>query len=357
MTTLKREDLEKTFSPLRIYSAIALGLGATAYLFYTQNEGKNFETILSELAQPNFLWIFLAIFVLFIRDLGYIFRIRYLTNKELDWKGSLYVILLWEFSSAVTPSVVGGTAVAVFLLSKEGIKFGKALAYVMLTAILDNAFFLLSAPVVLLASGLDVFPQDKSVLFEIPLSIKTLFFISYSLILIYTSIMSYALFLKPKSFKWILIKVTSFKLLKKWNETATQYGSDIILASQELKNKGINYWAKAILSTIFVWSARYFLLNCLFAAYKEGMDFSLHLDTFSKQIILWITQLISPTPGGSGFTMYFLTKIFAGGTLIVGIGLIWRILTYFTYLILGSIALPRWLKRVFSNTEKHSQKI
>lgn len=345
MTNLQKQDLEKIFSPTKVYFAIFIGLGATFYLFYTQNQGKNFYSIFNELSQASLFWIILSFFVLLIRDLGYMFRIKHLTNQELTWKGSIYTILLWEFASAITPSVVGGTTVAVFILSKEGIKFGKALAYVMLTAILDNAFFILATPIVLISST-DIFPKDTSILFGLPLSIESLFYISYTLILSYTFFMAYGLLLKPRAFKWILLKITRLPFLKKWHKNALEYGEQVILASKELKNKPFSYWLKAILSTVFVWSARYFLLNCLFAAYQE-LSREQHLDIFSKQIILWVTQLISPTPGGSGFAIYFLTKLFGGGTIVIGIGMIWRFMTYFTYLLLGSIFLPRWIKRVF----------
>ncbi len=346
MNNLKRKNLQNIFSPSKIYLAVFLGLGMTSYLFYSQNEEKNVYAILKELAQPTISWIFIAILFLLVRDLGYIFRIRYLTSKELDWKASTYTILLWEFASAITPSVVGGTTIAIFILSKEGIKFGKALAYVMLTAILDNSFFLLAALLILVSSQ-DIFPQETSIFLGISLPIASLFYISYSLIAIYTFFMVYGLLAKPRAFKWILLKITSFKLFKHWKKNAIQYGDEINIASQELKNKGHLYWFRSISSTIFIWCARYLLLNCLFAAYTNEMNFITHLDIFAKQIILWVTQLISPTPGGSGFAIYFLSKIFAGGSLVVGIGLIWRILTYFSYLILGSIALPRWIRRVF----------
>ena len=39
------------------------------------------------------------------------------------------------------PLVVGGTAVAIFILNREGLSFGKSIAYAWLTAVLDNLFF------------------------------------------------------------------------------------------------------------------------------------------------------------------------------------------------------------------------
>ena len=56
-----------------------------------------------------------------IRDLGYMYRIRVLTDKYLSWRKSFDVIMLWEFASALTPSVVGGSGIAIFILNREKI--------------------------------------------------------------------------------------------------------------------------------------------------------------------------------------------------------------------------------------------
>ena len=134
--------------------------------------------------------------MLLLKELAYIYRIRVLTNKDLNWTSSVYVILLWEFASAVTPSVVGGTAVAVFILLKEKINLGKSVAYVTLTAILDNLFFVITSPIVVLLIGLDIFPGAAG-------TVRGIFISSYSLIALYTSIMALGLFWKPRLFKWI----------------------------------------------------------------------------------------------------------------------------------------------------------
>jgi glycosyltransferase 2 family protein len=77
------------------------------------------------------------------RDLAYMVRIRMLTNRQLSWKQSMNVILVWEFASALTPGVVGGSAVAMFILQREKIALGKSTAIVLVTAILDNFFYIL----------------------------------------------------------------------------------------------------------------------------------------------------------------------------------------------------------------------
>ena len=72
----------------------------------------------------------------------------------------------------------------------------------------------------------------------------------------------------------------------------------------------------------------------------------------AKQLILWIFMLISPTPGGSGVAEYAfgeLMGVFSQSTLlIIFIALLWRLISYFPYLIIGSILLPIWLRKTSS---------
>ncbi|MCR9171278.1 MAG: hypothetical protein NXI10_02215, partial [bacterium] len=60
-------------------------------------------------------------------------------------------------------------------------------------------------------------------------------------------------------------------------------------------------------------------------------------------------MLVSPTPGGSGvaeFAFGELLSTFTTSTLLLGIlALIWRLISYFPYLVLGSIILPSWIRR------------
>ncbi len=348
---LDSKKILKTLNPRKIWVPVVLGLGIVVYLFFSDPDITVDK--LNLVFDATLLPIFLAILVFSCRFVGYVFRIKSITNNELTWTSSLYVIILWEFASAVTPSVVGGTAVAVFILWKEGIKPGKALGFVLLTAIFDNMFFVLAAPLTLILGIENVFPAvtDSSAL--LGNSMNLLFFLSYGLITIYTFIMAFALLINPRLFKWILIKITSIKILKRWQYAAYERGTEMILASDQLKGMGNKFWLYLSLSTIFIWSSRYFLLNFLMVSFTK-ISIGEHVFIFGKQIILWVVMLISPTPGSSGAAEYFFPFFFEENlgdyTLIVN--LLWRLFTYYPYLLLGAIFLPRWIKRVFFHAGK-----
>ena len=346
-----KKTILKSFSPVKILIPVLLGLAATAWLFIRDDKVSELRGI----AQANVWWLAAALLVLVVRDAGYMYRIRSLTDKFLTWRNSIDVIMLWEFASAITPSVVGGTTIATIILNKEGIPLGKSLAYVMLTAVLDNMFFIVAAPIALLLTQGEVFPTFNLDASDVA-KLKSAFYISYSLIAVYTFAMIYALFVKPRAFKWLLLKVTSIRFLRKWRVRAFQHGNEIVWASEQLKGKDFNYWARAIISTVFVWCARYFLLNCLIAAFVD-VDFGEHMLIISRNLIFWIVMLIAITPGGAGivemaFPSFF--GLFLGGFSSIVV-VLYRLITYYPYLILGSVFLPKWISKVFGHHPKKSE--
>jgi uncharacterized protein (TIRG00374 family) len=303
----------------------------------------------------------LALLMIVARAVFYILRIKVIAKEHLDWASSIYVIILWEFASAVTPSVVGGTAVAVFILLKEGVSLGKSLALVMLTAIMDNLIFVVFAPTVFFFAEGQIIPESTSPLsflgwsFSPQSGLQVLFWISYLLISLYTLVMSYALFLKPRAFKWVLLKVTALKFLRKWRYRAYEHGNEIIWASRQLKGKNIMFWVTITTATILIWAVRYLQLNLIIASLVD-LPFSDHLLIFARQLILWIIMLASPTPGSSGAAEFFFPLFFEDylGPYTLITNICWRALSFYPYLLLGAIFLPRWLRRVFFKKPKRT---
>ena len=348
---INSKEVFKVLNPRNIWVPVLLGLGIVAFIFY--NDPNVTTENLSLILHASSGGVFLSLLTLGFRLFGYAFRLRLISDNEISWSKAVVIIMLWEFASAVTPSVVGGTAVAVFIFMAEGINFGKSLAFVMVTAILDNLFFVVAAPSVMLLAPGQVFPNMATAQIQIGKSLPYLFFVSYTLIAIYTLVMAYGLFVRPRAFKWILLKVTTLKWLNKWRLQAGTYGDQIITASAEIKHKQWKYWLAISLITVFIWCSRYFTLNAIVTSFVN-VSVGDHLVIFSRQVIMWIVMLISPTPGSSGTAEYFFLPFFEeyldSYTFISAI--FWRILTYYPYLILGAIVLPRWVKNRFFKKEK-----
>lgn len=392
----KPSEILNQLKPSRIIIPILIGLGVASYMLYSALSEEKFEQVITgtgeyvwnddnnnELKEKNefvfkgegegnyirityretlktinwtwysTLWIFVAILSMFVRDLSYMYRIRVLTDNELSWRKSFDVIMLWEFASAVSPSAVGGSAVAVFIVNREGISAGRSAAIVLITSLLDELFFIVMVPLVFLSIGIDnLFPDFKNVGLEnLATTGINLFFTSYFLILLYSVIISWAIFVKPRGFKWLLIKICSLPLLRKWRFNAAEIGNDILLASENMKGKSFAFWLKASAATFFSWTGRYWVTNFIIMAFFPVND---HLLIYARQLIMWVIMLISPTPGGSGVAEFafsgFIGEFIKTAGLIGSIALVWRLISYYPYLFIGAIILPRWLKRVYKGS-------
>ncbi len=353
------EEHKKILSVLklkRILIPVILGLGVAGYLFYESFDKEVFKNI--HWVWYSYLWLFLAICLMAVRDIAYMYRIRLLTDKQLSWRRSFQVIMLWEFASSVTPSVVGGSAVALFIVNKEGINMGRTTAIVMITAFLDEMFYILMVPIIFILVGYkSLFITDANfAIFNSKFGSLGIFIIGYVFILILTSIIIYGVFLNPRGFKWILIKIFRLKFLRKWLPKAVETGDQIITTSKEMKGKPFIFWVKAYVATLFSWTARYWVVNCMILAFVAVGD---HLLIYARQLIMWVILLISPTPGSSGVAEFvfsdFLRQFIPLG-LAPALALLWRIISFYPYLFIGAIILPGWLNRVYSKKKKDRKK-
>lgn len=290
-------------------------------------------------------WLFLAICFMVGRDFFYMLRIRILTKKELTWKRSFFVIMLWEFASALTPGVVGGATVAMFILNREKIDLGRSTAIVVITALLDNLFYVLMIPIVfLLIDQRDLFPLHE----QGSLGVQVVFWSGFVVILTICLFLFACIFVYPNLAKKVLSFIFRFSILKRWRSSAMKTGDEIFVTSKELRNEPPSFWVKAFLSTCGSWISRYLVINALMQAFLT-LSWHQHFLLLGKQLVLWLFMLVSPTPGASGVAEYAFGELLgtftASSLLLVVLAIIWRLISYFPYLIIGAFLLPRWLRK------------
>ena len=358
---IKPKQLLRQFTPKKIIWPIIIGLSVALFLLLRNFDIDAFKSI--QWTPESTLWILLAVVMVALRDVGYMHRIRVLTDHDLSWRKSFDVIMLWEFASSITPSIIGGTAFAFFLLIREKISAGRATAIVLVTAFLDEAFFILLTPIFFLWLGADVmFPAlNVGGLAESLGGGKIIyaFAAGYILLLVYTLLLLYGLFINPRGLKWIVTKVSNIGFLRKWKDNAESLGDEIIIASNELRSKGVNFWMHTFGATVLSWTARYLVVNCIILAFNSAGLYD-HLVIYGRQLVMWIIMLIPITPGGSGVAEIvfpaFLKEFIPLG-LAASLALLWRLLSYYPYLFIGAVLLPRWLRRVYTKKEMEEDDI
>lgn len=345
--TKNESRLSNGFSRIKLILPTVLGLGVVFYLFW-----EDFADIreLKWSSHATYALLAAALLVM-VRDLAYVVRIKILSMGELSWRSSLNSILLWEFSSALSPSVVGGSAFAVLILKRQGMSTGRSAATVLATALLDELFYVISVPVIIAIAGISAFYPEDMTWGET--GVKALFIGGYTVTLVVSLIILFALFVAPKAIPRILRFTFNLPILKRWNDRASRWGEEWDLAASNLRGAGGRIWAKAATATLISWSARFLTLNAVLYAFMEVVP---NAEIIARQLAMWIVLLLSPTPGSSGIAEVAMPT-FIGSLVSVGrfgvIILIWRFFTYYIYLILGALIFPRW----FSKTSDRSHVI
>lgn len=330
----------------KIALPVVFGLGFVAWMIARDFNPAIFDSI--QFSWRAIFFVLIAFLFMVGRDLGYMIRIRLFSRGDLSWRQAFRIIMLWEFTSAVTPSAIGGTSVAVVFVHKEGISVGKSAAIVMLTSFFDELYFAVIFPIIFFIVG-----GDR--LFGGTMGHQLMIFaaVGYSIKLAYLLALSYGLFVNPKGLKWLIVKLFSLPLLRRWNEGARKAGTDIIRSAVEIRRYRSAFWVKSFAATFMSWSSRYLVANALFLAFFAISDQFL---VFARQLAMWIMMLVAPTPGGSGFAEYIFSNFLSdvipvGASIQIGtaavIALLWRLVTYYPYLIIGAVILPRWLRQSF----------
>lgn len=340
------DKIVNSLRPRRILWPILIGVSVSAAMLIYSFDKETFSFL--QFTWRTFYYIFLAFLMMAVRDLAYMYRIKVLTDNNLTWGQAFNVIMLWEFSSAVSPSVVGGTGPAIFFLHKEGISLGKSTAVVLTAIFLDEMFFIISVPVVYAIFGSNIFPPDSVTIDEIVFA----FYAGYLIILFYTLFLGYALLINPNLFKSFISWVFLFPILVRWRTRARKSANQMIRTSYEIKSMPFSYWFKSAIATIFSWTARYWVVNfMLMAFFSQRYNFMDQFLIYGRQLSMWIILLFSPTPGGSGVAEFvfsdFLGDFIPNAAWYAPLAIFWRLISYYPYLFIGAIILPMWIKKVF----------
>lgn len=295
--------------------------------------------------------ILLALAMLLIRDLGYVLRLRLLTDYKISFWKTVRIILLWEFGSAITPGMIGGKAVAVYLLIKNKIHAAKASSMVLLCIILDEFIFILIFPVLYLFIGSKMLhgntdcPDWIALKSKIPL-IDNIKYIEYTIWIMLGLIMTFVIiafigiFLHPMYLRSIIYKLSKIPILNRWKGSIQEFADELIETSRQIKSKSKTFWIQLLSYTLMSWVGRYLVgVAIVWGFANVHFDF---VTAYTKQYALWLMFYLPSTPGSTGiaealYMAFYCEYIQAGmsGTA----AFLWRLMSYYIYLIFGFLLL------------------
>lgn len=344
------EDQQEVLNSIRISRIlipVLLGIAAVAYMLWRQFDPEEFRQI--QWTRHTFFWISLTLLIIIIRHLAYATRLRILSQGAFSWGKCIELIFIWEFSSAVSPTSVGGSAVAFFVLSQEKLPTAKTATIVLYTIVLDGLFFIGTLPILFLIFGTEMIRPNISSLQDVG-AWGGYFIFAYVLMASYTALFYYGLFISPRRIKQLLIRISGIRFLQKYRQKWTALGDEMIFASKELKKRRFPFHLGAFLATATAWSCRFLLLSCLIIAFISNipLDFWSQFALFARLETMFVIIAFSPTPGGAGFVEVlfggFLTDYVPSKTRATVISTLWRLLSYYSYLLVGVIIIPNWIR-------------
>lgn len=325
------------FGMWRVFVPVIIGLCVVAWLFKGEFNPDVWSMIHFDTRVVLCIvlaWIFMA-----GRDFGLTWRFRALTDRRLTWWQAVRVNFMCEFTSAITPSAVGGSSLGMVFMHHEGIDLGRATTLMLTTLFLDELFFVVACPIVVA-----VIPYDMLFGFggsSFVIGLKLVFWIVYAAIFLWTLVLFTGILVWPYGMKRCLVWIFKFHPLRRWQSAVMALGDNMVATSKDLRTRSVRWWFDAFAATALTWSSRYLVVNALFWGFVPGAD---QLVVFGRQFVVWVVLMVSPTPGGSGVSEWLFTEYYGdllhNTSIALVIALFWRIITYYVYLVVGVFLAP-----------------
>ena len=348
--TSDQEKVLSSIRPSKIIVPTIIGVLVVVFLVKSQLDFDELRSI--NWSFHAFTWIFIAIVVYALRHLLYSWRLRILSEGDFNWWKSIELVTILEFASAVSPTNFGGSAVAFFLLIQENISAARSTAIVIYTIIADTLFFVITIPLLYGILGKNIFlpvDGDSSVWGGMEVTL----FLAWLVMAAYGSLLLYGLFVQPKHIKRFLNWIASWPFLKKSKPRINKAAEDIEVSSLHIRNMSWLFHSKLIFATLLAWILRFFTVTAILLALNPDMSQSVydHIILLGRGEALYAVTAYSPTPGGSGvaeiiFGQFYGEYISQGIAVVAAV--LWRVITYYPYLILGVIIIPNWIRKLIN---------
>ncbi len=330
---------------------LLIGISVTAYLVFHNFKPNELREV--EVSGKLIAGLLLATLTVIVRDGGFIYKYRLSTGNTVSWRKAFQTIMLWEFSACITPKVAEAPFV-VFLLKKSGLSYGKSVAVLFLNTFLDNLVFVLVFAVLYFILGNSMLTYtyqcpdlEGHQIMQAVRDIASKAWIGYLLFVFACVFLGGSLFLMPHFVKRFCHRIAVLPVFSSFKSGLIALGDDIEITADEFKNMPFSFWIKMFVSTFFNWFARFFLACALLLAFStNGLNI---IEVLSRQYVLWIFTTIPSTPGASGvaeISFMALNCEFMPLGLAAAIVLLWRIFSYYLYLLIGLLLLPRWSKQI-----------
>lgn len=306
----------------------------------------NYEEIMDSILNMNKLYVLIAIMILvlcrFLVCCAHYVVIK-INNELVSLVKCFQINFIILFFHGVTPFAGGGQPMEIYFLHKEGIPVTKSTNITLQNFIIYQIALVLVGIFALGYNAVyEVFPNDTL--------IKKLVVIGF-LVNFLVLLISFVLSFGKKVNRVICMKgihlLSKFKLFKdtkmlenKLNDYLDNFYENAI----KLKNN-----KRMVLGCIFIDIVSILLLYSMpyFLALGLGLDFSLIEGIVATAYVMIMGSFV-PIPGGTGGIEYgfvFFFKYLVKGSVLNGLMLVWRFISYYLGVVIGAVALVIYRKK------------
>ena len=227
-----------------LWLAASIGLVVIAGMMIREFDVDALSSI--DLSPEFFLGVGMAVGLFALQNLMLSLRFQYLCHRRLSLMQSFRVNVLCEFTSAVTPSAVGGSGLAFVYLNREGVTMGRSIFTMFAALLADEAFLAVSCcllyflvPSHLLFSMVDGVGVSADVVNEwIKGGVQVVFIVSTLIVAVWTVILYVLLLHRPQSLGWVLKACCKISVLRRFLPKVEKFSVDMTLASEEARQEG-----------------------------------------------------------------------------------------------------------------------
>ena len=353
-------DADRNVRTRNIVLSLVLSVGISGYLIATNFNPSSLSEI--HFSTKLIIGLLLAGLALIVRDSAFVYKVRLSSGEKLSWGQAIRSIVMWEFGAAITPKL-GEVAFTLFVLKRSGLSYGRSTGVLVLNTFLDNLVFVVTFAILYVMLGHHILTVSaacpdltgNSVMEKLMVNVRHFAANAWIGYLIFCGVALFfgiALFALPSASKRLFYRLGNHRILNRFQGSLNHLGDEIEITAHEYKNQTWAFWIKMVAATLINWTARYCIVNALVFGFTDmNPGF---WDVYTRQYLLWMFLVIPTTPGASGWaeiTFIALNCEFLpfGLPAKIALAVIWRIYTYYLYLLVGVIVLPGWLKRTAKN--------
>jgi uncharacterized protein (TIRG00374 family) len=250
-----------------------------------------------------------------------------LLGKKLRYQDVLKIAVAAELGAAVSPPMIGGSAVKTAMLMHKGFSGGSALSLTILENLEDAVFFIIMVPIALTLSSAWALPTVKAGIsgmerlsgWVVPTAAGTMFLAGFLVFRLHPHIGA------------------RFPFLRKIEHRIVSLFAQVIETYRTIISRGKAVVALTMTLTVVQWVCRYSIISVLLLGFGIQPRPILYM---ALQVIVFAVAAFIPTPGGTGGAegvFFMIYRSFLPHHLIGVVTALWRFFTFYVLLILAAV--------------------